>query len=438
MIRSGFAVTDITPPVGAHIPGGFSPIVSTGVNDPLRVRAAVIGDDTTEMALVGVDAVSLSTEDVLEARRQAAALCGISAAHIIIAASHTHTGGPANDVLGTPSDAHYRLHVVQQISSAIALAHAKRVPCELGWGVGEASDLAWNRRWVLKDGTHATHADPNSEAVVGRAGPDDPQVGLLIARDFDGHVLGFVGNFACHCTLRGGRAFSADYPGAWSDLLERATGAPLVFLNGALGDVTQINRETGFAHPQKGEPVIQRFARKLTGESLKLFADMSFASDLSLAVASEIIQIPFRLPDTAQLVRDKETLRAAAPGDHSRDVVFARERLLLQEYIEQHGTARCEVICMRIGELAITSSPGQMFCAFGLEMKRHSPFPATMVVALANGNIGYVPTAEAIEKGGYEPTLCRGSRSAPEAGDLIVAASNRLLERLTNTHGGLD
>ncbi|MGI6081277.1 MAG: hypothetical protein ACOYEP_00195 [Limnochordia bacterium] len=431
MIEAGFAVTDITPPVGAHIPGGFSPIASTGVNDPLRARAAVIRNEDTALAIVGVDAVSLSTEDVLEARQQAEALCAVPSANIVIAASHTHTGGPANDVLGTDSNDHYRQHIIQQIASAVALAHARCVPCELGWAVGEASGLAWNRRWVLKDGTHATHANPDDEAVIGRAGPDDPQVILLAARDLDGHMLGFVGNFTCHCTLRGGRAFSADYPGAWSDQLQHVTGAPLVFLNGAMGDVTQVNRDKGFAHPQKGEPVIRRFASKLTGESLKLLADMPFADDTPLEVASEIIDIPFRKPDVEQLAQDRITVQAASPDDYSREVVFARERLQLQEYIEEHGTARCEIICLRLGGLAIASSPGQKFCALGLDIKQNSPFPATMVVSLANGNIGYVPTAEAIEKGGYEPTLCRGSRSAPEAGDLIVAASVRLLRKLS-------
>ncbi|NLN20113.1 MAG: hypothetical protein GX162_12695 [Firmicutes bacterium] len=431
MVEAGFAITDITPPVGAHIPGGFSPITSTGVNDPLRVRAAVIRDENTALAIVGVDAVSLSTEDVLEARQRAEALCAVPSANIVIAASHTHTGGPANDVLGTDSDEHYRRHIIQQIASAIALAQTRCVPCELGWGVGEAAGLAWNRRWVLKDGTHATHANPEDDAVIGRAGPDDPQVVLLAARDLDGRILGFVGNFTCHCTLRGGRAFSADYPGAWSDQLEHITGAPLVFLNGAMGDVTQVNRDKGFAYPQKGEPVIRRFANKLTGESLKLLADMNFTDDVTLGVASEVIDIPFRKPDAEQLAQDRITVEKASPDDYSREVVFARERLLLQEYIDKHGTARCEVICLRLGELAIASSPGQMFCAFGLAMKEQSPFPATMVVSLANGNIGYVPTAEAIAKGGYEPTLCRGSRSAPEAGDLIVAASVRLLRQLT-------
>ena len=69
-------------------------------------------------------------------------------------------------------------------------------------------------------------------------------------RDLDGRILGFVGNFTCHPTIMGGGELSADYPGAWSDLMERVTGAPLVFLNGAMGDVTQVNRELDA--PQRG------------------------------------------------------------------------------------------------------------------------------------------------------------------------------------------
>jgi hypothetical protein len=72
-----------------------------------------------------------------------------------------------------------------------------------------------------------------------------------------------------------------------------------------------------------------------------------------------------------------------------------------------------------------------MFCEFGLDCKERSPFEQTMYVSIANGNVGYVPTPAAIAGGGYEPTLCRGSKLAPEAGGQIVDAQVRLLEGLT-------
>jgi len=428
VIQAGFAVADITPPVGAHIPGGLLPRVSVGIRDPLQVTAGVFLSPDAEVALVGVDAVSLKTEDVVAARACAQEVCGIPADNIIVAASHTHSGGPSNDVLGVDSDPHYRQHIVGQIASAVAHARVNAVPAHVGWTVGEAEGLAWNRRWVMRDGSHETHADPANPDVVERAGPSDPAVALLCARDLDGNHLGCVANFTCHVTIMGGDEFSADYPGAWRDSLARVTGAPLVFLNGAMGDITQVNKESDL--PQKGDEGVQRFGLALAGESMKLLADMRFHEDAPIAVAGELLQIEMREPSPAQLEEDRAVLAAAAGNLESSEAVWARERVLLREYIDEHGTAACEVKCLRVGNLGIASCAGQMFCVFGLATKERSPFEVTMFVSLANGNVGYVPTAEAIAKGGYEPTLCRGSRLVPDAGERIVESAVRLLEEL--------
>ena len=429
MLHAGFHVADISPPVGASIPGGFAPRPGGGIHDPLEVRAGVFIGEDSSLALVGVDAVSLKTEDVNRARELAAALSPIPAEAIIVAASHTHSGGPANDVLGTSSDEHYREHIVRQIASAVAEAARDAVPAEVGWASGRAEGLAWNRRWWLADGSQGTHCDPADEDVIERAGPDDPELLLLAARDLDGYPLGFVGNFTCHVTVMGGPDFSADYPGAWSDLMEAATGAPLVFFNGAMGDLTQVNPELDL--PQKGAEGVQRLGRALAGESLKLLADMQFTEAPEIASASEILQADFRHPTAEQLERDRETVAQAADDDYSREAVFARERVALAEHIEAVGQEPCHLIAARIGELAIASGPGQMFCEFGLDCKARSPFEQTMYVSIANGNAGYVPTPAAISTGGYEPTLCRGSKLAPETGGQMVDAQVQLLQQLT-------
>ena len=261
MIHAGFAATDITPPVGEPIPGGFSPTPSVGVHDPLEVTAAVFADGETRLAVVGVDAVSLRTEDVLAARTRAEALCGLPADNILVAASHTHSGGPANDVLGVDSDPDYRARIIEALAEAVAEAWERRRPAQVGWAAGEAEGLAWNRRWVMRDGSQQTHTDPDDPQAVGRAGPDDPQVLVLAAREPDGELLGLVGNFTCHATVMGGNQFSAGYPGAWRRMIRDITGAQMVFLNGAMGDVTQINRKLDL--PQRGEEGMARFARKL-------------------------------------------------------------------------------------------------------------------------------------------------------------------------------
>ena len=55
MIRTGFAIRDITAPVGAEMPGSFVRRVNQGVLDSLLVTAAVIDDGVQAIAVVGVD-----------------------------------------------------------------------------------------------------------------------------------------------------------------------------------------------------------------------------------------------------------------------------------------------------------------------------------------------------------------------------------------------
>ena len=55
---------------------------------------------------------------------------------------------------------------------------------------------------------------------------------------------------------------------------------------------------------------------------------------------------------------------------------------------------------------------------------------STLVATFANGMLGYVPTPQAFEGGGYEPTLCRGSKLVPDAGGRIADESVRLLRGL--------
>ena len=65
-------------------------------------------------------------------------------------------------------------------------------------------------------------------------------------------------------------------------------------------------------------------------------------------------------------------------------------------------------------------------------MKGGSPFPDTLIAALANGWHGYAPTLEAVARGGYEPRFAYPSRLAPEAGDRMADAALELLRRLSS------
>jgi hypothetical protein len=46
--------------------------------------------------------------------------------------------------------------------------------------------------------------------------------------------------------------------------------------------------------------------------------------------------------------------------------------------------------------------PGELFSEIGMQLKQRSPVPFTCVCAYTNGSLGYLPSRQAIEEGGYE------------------------------------
>jgi len=87
---------------------------------------------------------------------------------------------------------------------------------------------------------------------------------------------------------------------------------------------------------------------------------------------------------------------------------------------------------IRIGELAIVFLPGEPFVETAQDIEDGSPFTYTIIVAYAENNIGYIPTAEAFQLGGYEAGP--GKWSYMEAGtDKVVSKEAlRLLNELYN------
>ena len=78
-LRAGAATSNITPPLGTRIVGGFAPYPAQHVNDELHARCLVLDDGTTRLALVVCDVLGLHRAVSLEARRLIREAIGIEA-----------------------------------------------------------------------------------------------------------------------------------------------------------------------------------------------------------------------------------------------------------------------------------------------------------------------------------------------------------------------
>jgi len=83
-------------------------------------------------------------------------------------------------------------------------------------------------------------------------------------------------------------------------------------------------------------------------------------------------------------------------------------------------------MAIRLGDAAIVGLPGEIFCQSGLEIKRRSPAPHTLVAELSNDAVGYVPPREAFQQGGYEPTLGSATFAEDSAERLVESAVEQL------------
>jgi neutral ceramidase len=444
-LLAGVAVVDITPPKGYRMSGYFSERLNTGTHDPLQAKALVLRQGDERAALVFCDLVGISRDISNRARELAATKSGIPAAHILITATHSHTGplyfGALRQyfhdraVTAAGSDPQetvdYPAFLSQKIASAVESADKAVRPVDLQAGVARQEGLSFNRRFHLKDGTVRFNPGKLNPAIVRPAGPIDPDVGLLRIRDRqrDG-VLALLTVFALHLDTVGGTEYSADYPFYLERKLRPVLGAEGVslFAAGTCGDINHI--DVSKKDPQHGQVEAARIGTVL-GDTVS--AALPRLEDLrgpALAVRRTIVQAPLQHYSAEEVAQAKKDMaRIGTRALPFLEQVKAYKITSLQ--MLPGDTLPMEVQAFRLGrDVALVGLPGEIFVELGLAIKKASPFPLTLVIELCNDAPGYVPTMKAFREGSYETV---NSRIESGGGEKLVEAARRLLDEL---HGG--
>ena len=452
MIKAGFYEADITPSIGMERPATYYKLFHSKIHDPLKVRACVLDDGNMQVAMVGLDAGVVTHRTAGKARLMVKQSCGIPEKNVLIAASHTHAGGPlwglsGEELKDAPAlirrlaldescclNADYEQHVIGQITSAVNMAKQRLQTVTLSVGIGREDKAVFNRRFKLKTGRMATHPGKGNPDIVSPAGPIDPDVGVIAAWDQKDELLGCIVNYACHGTCYGD-GVSAD----WIYYLEKTvrgvmgSNATVVFLNGACGDVTQVDNRS-LRPMESGEKWARHVGTRVGAEVLKVLVSSEKGEDFKLAARSETIRLKIRKPSRKSLEDARKLCgRMMGAPEKTTEFHFAKERLVLDWMLLKSGTKPVEIQAIQIGPAVILANPAEYFCQYGMDIKRQSPFPCTFVVELANGCCGYVPTADSFDPergGGYETVLTAYSNLEPAAGRAIMDASLRLAKSL--------
>jgi len=425
-IKAGFSEVVITPPIGCFLAGYFTPRKSRGVAGDLYARTAVFSDGDEAVSVTSCDLIGLDAEIVREARELAEDATGIPGDNMMICATHTHTGPyTVRNLMGSEArDEDYLRLLPRLIAGSIAEACRHLRKAEARVGLGQEDSVVFNRRYVMRDGRVATNPGRGNPDIVRPAGPVDPQLTVLSIYSPSG-LTGLAVNYANHVDVVGGDLISPDYPGLLASMVKKFEGGDVVtlFLNGAFGDVNHID----VANPWQlsGAAEALRIAGILAGEAFKTIRKSRAVKLVPLEAARSRLKLPVRKPSREAVEAAREAL--ARGGLSVREEVYARELLALSrmgDYVD------AEIQALRLGELVLIGLPGEPFCEHGLRLKAVSPFNYTMVVGLANGYLGYIPTVKAFQEGGYEVRLARHTKLAPEAVVKMMTEAEKLLGQL--------
>ena len=383
------------------------------VYDDLFARCLALETDDGRYAIVSLDVMGVDTRWVEELRRRAGVSAELPAANLLVATTHTHAAqgglfppvgslGSAFDVLmgdgAAPHDPAGYEWLLRQTETVIRLAFERLAPASLAVGEGSAEHIAANRIWFERAA--------------------DPRCLVVAALSVDGASIGQLVHFNCHPTVLGEAdlGISGDFPGAACRIVEAVTGAPTLFLNGALGDVST---RTTRRDQSYGE--VTRFGRLLSGEILKLLSSLSPSS--SSRVVSSVRTESMQPRDESWLARIEEriaALEAAGGSSHeeARQLHTAREGAQSARRaaaaLAELPSVLVEIQQFELGDTAFVAVPGEIFSDAQFALEAAVPDKRVRIVAPANGYMGYFPSAEAYDHGSYEVGVSLVERGSAE------------------------
>ncbi len=463
-LLAGVARTDITPPLGiAHAGwGAQSHQRAAGIDLPLWATALALSDGNETIVIVDIDLIYLWDAEAPAVHQAVVELTGLPASNVRLAYTHTHSG-PVNGSTwsswikqGAEMVPAYDASLAHRIAGVAWAALQKLTPVRIAAGSG-TSAINVNRRFQR----------PEDGAVIcGRnwEGPVDHQVQVVRIDTLDGQPFAAIVNYACHPITVGPDCdqVTPDYPGVVKRVVEQATGATCLFLQGATGDLGPIRgvARGGFdAYKRLGAMLgheasrvwwelelpqhHERYIGTLeSGSPLAIYADEPISEPARFVkVATRPIDLPLKTmlpPEQLEAERDAHVAQLNALRENGGDeAAITRETMLAKRAAMRADLSRqsqgrthrtFELQAFALGhDIVLLGMPGEPFVETGLAIKGNSPFAHTLFSGYSNIGWAYIPTAAAYPLGGYEVEV---SPFSPEAANLVVHEAQTLLREL--------
>ena len=446
-LKVGFARVNVNPPMGINLSGYFVERIAQGILDDLEINTVAVSDGKNTVLLCAIDNCAIPADYAEEVRKAVSEKTGVSTKAIYIHATHTHTGPTIALIAGavsTPMIEDYKAFVLTRFVDVCAFALADLKPAKMGYGVGQAPNIAFIRRFRMKDGSVKTNPGVNNPDIVHPIGDVDEDVSV-IRFDREGASTVVLVNFADHPDTVGGNFISGDWPTLTRHFVEKAIeNTNCIFFNGAQGDVNHVN-----VHPKGGDfnGLFEDFdgcsrgydhaihmARVVTGGVLQVYDKVTYTDNTDVKYLQKYYDIPANKPDAKDLplAHKYNDLHNAGRDDlipfeamELTTVVAEAGRMVRLENAPDNFSVLFSVIS--IGNVALFGIPGEPFNGVGKAVKKANGYDMVIPTCITNSYEGYYPMQDAYDEGGYE---ARSSNFKAGVAEKIIDIGLEMLEQL--------
>ncbi len=451
-LSAGFSRVDITPMLGINIAGYYVPRKAEKILDNLYARALALSFGDKRVVLLSLDLLMVQTPVCNMFREEIANKTGLPLDAIFIHSTHTHTApyvDPARSKEVDPSAdvtlvEEYQRFLAHRLADAARMALEDLTPAKMGHAVGRASNIAFIRRFRMKDGSVRTNPGVNNPDIVAPIGEFDERVSVL-RFDREGKKSITLMNYANHSDVVGGNNISADWPGLACITLEQAidTTEAIIF-NGAEGDVNHVN-----VHPTKGylndlfmdfDDVARGYghakymARVIAGAVMQVWDKVEYVDVDGIDFVNRTVLIASNKPTPEEMPEARRINELHKAG---RDAELPYEGMMLTTIVAdaarkvrlEHAADFFPMIfsAIRIGNVAMIGIPGEPFNGIGRALKEATGYDLVIPCCLTNGASGYFPMEDAYAEGGYE---ARSSNFKAGVAEKIISEGHDILAGL--------
>jgi hypothetical protein len=430
--------------MGVNIAGYFKVRIADGVLDELEACAVAVQSGDSTVLLMTIDHCGLAKDFITPWREKISEVTGIPAEAIFIHSTHTHTGPVIVKGMKNPINIQYLEFLGTRVIDVATFALADLKPAKMGIGTGEAKNVAFIRRYRMKDGTAKTNPGVNNPDIVAPIGITDESV-HVVRFDREGAETVVLVNFANHPDVVGGNKISSDWPGMTRRQVEKAIdNTKCIFFNGAQGDVNHVN-----VHPKAGDfndmfndfdgcsrgyGHARHIARVVTGAVMSVYDKVEYLENTEVKFTQKIVEIPSNKPDPKDLPLAHKYNDLHNAG---RDDEIPYEAMMLTTVVaEAARMVRLEnapdtfpmiFSAVSFGDVAMFGVPGEPFNGVGRGLKEAEGWKMVIPCCLTNASEGYFPMIDSYDEGGYE---ARSSSFKAGVAERIITEGKEILASL--------